>query len=287
MNLEPGDPRAAPGRLPRDRLGDPAHLAGGPRRGRARRRLLGRDAAAARRRGREPGRTGRARPGRGDGRASPTARCGSRSGFRWRPASAAAAATRRRPCACSTVSGARDSARARLAPIAATLGSDVPLFLGGGLSLIRGRGEIVERAAAGPDVRPAADLPRRRARRQDARAVRRPDPADFGDGVDDARAPRLAAVRPLDRRCAAGQQRSTRRPSGSTRASPSFGPSLPACSVGRSTSPGPARPCSRCSTGPRTPGQPHGTVAGLGLSTLRPSSRSTADPRHRSGDSTR
>lgn len=31
-----------------------------------------------------------------------------------------------------------------LAPIAATLGSDVPLFLGGGLSLIRGRGEIVE-----------------------------------------------------------------------------------------------------------------------------------------------
>lgn len=32
----------------------------------------------------------------------------------------------------------------RLAGIAATLGSDVPLFLGGGSSLIRGRGEIVE-----------------------------------------------------------------------------------------------------------------------------------------------
>jgi 4-diphosphocytidyl-2-C-methyl-D-erythritol kinase len=33
---------------------------------------------------------------------------------------------------------------ARLAEIGATLGSDVPLFLGGSTSLIRGRGEVVE-----------------------------------------------------------------------------------------------------------------------------------------------
>ena len=38
----------------------------------------------------------------------------------------------------------------RLTPLAATLGSDVPLFLGGGLSLIRGRGEIVEPLAPAP-----------------------------------------------------------------------------------------------------------------------------------------
>jgi 4-diphosphocytidyl-2-C-methyl-D-erythritol kinase len=38
----------------------------------------------------------------------------------------------------------------RLAGIAATLGSDVPLFLGSGTSLVRGRGEIVQSLASAP-----------------------------------------------------------------------------------------------------------------------------------------
>jgi 4-diphosphocytidyl-2-C-methyl-D-erythritol kinase len=41
---------------------------------------------------------------------------------------------------------------ARLAEIGATLGSDVPLFLGGSTSLIRGRGEIVEALPPPPTV---------------------------------------------------------------------------------------------------------------------------------------
>ena len=95
---------------------------------------------------------------------SRTAHCGSRSGFPLAAglgggSSDAAATLRLLDRLWGTNLGSRG-----LAPIAATLGSDVPLFLGGGTEpdprARRDRGG----AAASPDVRPAPDLPGRRAR---------------------------------------------------------------------------------------------------------------------------
>jgi 4-diphosphocytidyl-2-C-methyl-D-erythritol kinase len=70
----------------------------------------------------------------------------------------------------------------RLSTVAATLGSDVSLFLGGGLSLIRGRGETVEPLTPAPTfglllISPGSAPPDKT--RALYEALR---PADFGDG---------------------------------------------------------------------------------------------------------
>lgn len=69
-----------------------------------------------------------------------------------------------------------------LTPIAAMLGSDVPLFLGGGLSLIRGRGEIVEELTPAPPfglllIYPGGAPPEKTRALYGALS-----PSDFGDG---------------------------------------------------------------------------------------------------------
>ena len=70
----------------------------------------------------------------------------------------------------------------RLAEIAAELGSDIPLFLGGGLSLIQGRGEIVQALEPAPSfgvllIYPGGAPPDKTRALYGALG-----PADFGDG---------------------------------------------------------------------------------------------------------
>jgi len=93
--------------------------------------------------------------------------------------------------------GARLGTRG-LSPLAATLGSDVPLFLMGGLNLIRGRGEIVEALPPAPKfglllIHPGGAPPDK------TRALYAAlGPLDFGDGATTlALAERLRAGRSI------------------------------------------------------------------------------------------
>ena len=70
-----------------------------------------------------------------------------------------------------------------LAPIAATLGSDVPLFLGGGQSLIRGRGEIVEALPPAPTLGLLLIYPGGAPPDKTRALYGALTPSDFGDGA--------------------------------------------------------------------------------------------------------
>jgi 4-diphosphocytidyl-2-C-methyl-D-erythritol kinase len=71
----------------------------------------------------------------------------------------------------------------RLAQIGATLGSDVPLFLGGGLSVIRGRGEIVETLTPAPAFGVLLIYPDGAPPDKTRALYGALTPADFGDGA--------------------------------------------------------------------------------------------------------
>ena len=86
----------------------------------------------------------------------------------------------------------------RLAEIGATLGSDVPLFLGGGTSLIRGRGEIVQALRPAPRFWLVLVCPGGAPAAKTRALYGALSPADYGDGDTTlALAKRLDARQPI------------------------------------------------------------------------------------------
>ena len=184
----------------------------------------------------------RGRPAR---RAARRRACASTSGFRCRPGSAAAAATRPRRCArCARLWRVDADATRVCADRRATLGADVPFFLEGGTALGLDRGDRLfplDRSAALRGscscCRPSASARRTRTRGGIARMRRRGEPA------------------PAAWRCLPGSGVATTRATISKRRSPRVIPRSRAI-VARSEAAGragtrrcraAARPCSACS----------------------------------------